>query len=137
VKQVPVWTGELEDRPGAVAEKLAALSAAKANLEFVLARRAAETPGKAVLFLSPIRGAKQAAAASAAGLRQAENLLAVRVEGQDKPGLGARMTKALAEGGINLRGLSAAVIGKRFAVHLALDSATDAAKAVQLLKKLA
>ena len=43
-------------------------------------------------------------------------------------GIGKAITKALAEAGINLRGLSAAAIGKRFVAHLALDTAEDAAK---------
>ena len=34
------------------------------------------------------------------------------------------------------RGLSAAAIGKQFVCYLALDSASDAEKAVALLKKL-
>jgi len=60
----------------------------------------------------------------------------VRAEGTDKPGLGAKMTQALAEKGINLRGLSAAAIGKRFVAHIAVDKAADATKAVRVLKKL-
>jgi hypothetical protein len=46
------------------------------------------------------------------------------------------MTQALAQAGINLRGLSAAAIGRRCVVHLALDSAADAAKATRVLKRL-
>ena len=48
-----------------------------------------------------------------------------------------QLTKALAEAGINLRGLSVAAIGNRYISHLALDTAKDAARAVALLKKLA
>ena len=46
------------------------------------------------------------------------------------------MGPPLAAEGINLRGLSAAVIGREFVVRLALDTSTDAAKAVRILKKL-
>jgi hypothetical protein len=42
----------------------------------------------------------------------------------------------LAEKGLNLRGLSAAAIGKKFVAHIAVDSASDAAKAVRALKGL-
>ena len=52
----------------------------------------------------------------------------MRIEGPDKPGLGAQLTCALAKAGINLRGLSAAAIGKRCVVYLALDTAADAAR---------
>ena len=50
--------------------------------------------------------------------------------------MGAKLTRALAEAGINLRGVSAAALGKRYVTHLALDTASDAAKAAAALKKL-
>jgi hypothetical protein len=134
VKRVDVWTGEMGDRPGGLGEKLAALSAARVSLDFVLARRCPEAPGKAVVFLSPIRGARQVQAAAGAGLAKAENIFSVRVEGPDRPGVGACMAEALAEAGLNLRGLSAAVIGKRFVAHIACDTAADADKVARILK---
>jgi predicted amino acid-binding ACT domain protein len=60
----------------------------------------------------------------------------VRVSGGDKPGRGADIAQTLAENGVNLRGLSGAVIGRKFVVHLALDTAADATEAVRVLKKL-
>ena len=134
VSKVDVWVGGLKDRPGALAKKLRALADAGAELEFLIARRAPEKTGTGVVFLTPFKGAKQLAAAKKAGLRRTKSLNSVRVEGPDKPGLGAKLTEALAAKGINLRGLSAAVIGKRFVMHLALDSAAQAAKAVRVLK---
>jgi hypothetical protein len=116
VKRVDVWMGQLDDRPGGLAEKLAALSATKANLEFVLARRSPERPGQAVVFLAPVKGARQDRAAASAGLGKAKNLFSVRVKGQDKPGLCACMIQAVASAGINLRGLSGMVIGRQFVV---------------------
>jgi hypothetical protein len=50
--------------------------------------------------------------------------------------MGAKLTEALAKAGVNLRGLSAAAIGKRHVTHLALDTVKDAAKAAAVLKKL-
>ncbi len=136
VSKVDVWVGGLKDRPGALAEKLRALADAGAELEFLIARRAPDKPGAGVVFLTPLKGAKQLAAAKKAGLRKARSLNSVQIEGPDKPGLGAKLTEALAAKGINLRGLSAAVIGKRFVMHLALDSSADAAKAVRTLKAM-
>jgi len=46
------------------------------------------------------------------------------------------MTEALAEAGINMRGLSAAAMKKQFVVHLAFDSNADARKAINVLKKI-
>jgi len=136
VSKVDVWVGSLKDRPGALAKKLQALADAGAELAFMIARRAPDKPGRGVVFLTPLKGAAQLGAAKKAGLRKTKSLNSVRVEGADKPGLGAKVSATLAENGVNLRGVSAAVIGRRFVMHLALDSGADAGKAVRLLKKL-
>jgi len=136
LSRIDVWVAAVLDRPGALAQKLHALAEAGASLDFVLARRAPEKPGKGVVFAAPIGGRRQLAAARKAGFRKSRSLCAIRVEGADRPGMGARLTEALAAAGINLRGLSAGVVSKRFVMHLALDKAADAAKATRILKKL-
>jgi hypothetical protein len=136
VSRTDTWAATIDDRPGGLADKLAALAAAGANLEFIIARRAPELRGSGVVFVTPLRGAKQIKAAEAAGFQKTESLHSLRIEGADKPGTGAKVTTALAETGINLRGLSAAAVGKRYVAHLAVDSAQDAAKAAAVLKKL-
>jgi hypothetical protein len=135
VKKVEVWAGEVADRPGGVADKMEALSAAGANLEFVIARRAADKPGTGVLFVTPVKGAKQKSAAQNVGLATSASLQSVRVEGPDRAGLGAKMTRALADAGINLRGLSAAALGRRSISYLAFDNDADADNAVRALRK--
>jgi hypothetical protein len=135
VKKVEVWAGEIADRPGGLAGTVEALSGAGANLEFIVARRAPDKPGTGVVFLTPIKGAKQKGAAQANGLATTDGLHSVRVEGPDKAGLGAKMTNALAEAGINLRGLSAAALGRRGVSYFAFDNAADADAAIRVLKK--
>jgi len=136
VSRIDIWVAGIEDRPGGLAEKLAALAAAGAQLQFVLARRAPDKPGSAVVFLTPVKGSRQIKAAKEAGFHKSQSLRALRVEGRDKPGLGAAITQALADAGINLRGLSAAVVGRRFVLHLALDSSADATKAARILRRM-
>jgi hypothetical protein len=136
VNRTDTWAATIDDRPGGLADKLAALAAAGANLEFMIARRAPEQRGSGVVFVTPLKGAKQIKAAEAAGFQKSGSLHSLRVEGADKPGMGAKLTSALAEAGINLRGLSAAALGKSYVTYLALDTAQDAAKATAVLKKL-
>ena len=136
VTRTDVWAATIEDRPGGLAEKLEALAAAGVSLEFIIGRRMAEQPGKGVVFVTPIKGARQVKAAQAAGFAKAEHLHSVRIEGGDKPGLGAKLTAALAEAGLNLRGISGAALGRRFVAHLALDNAEEAARAAAALKRL-
>jgi predicted amino acid-binding ACT domain protein len=135
IKKVDVWSGEVEDRPGGLVEKLTALSGVGASLEFLIARRAPDKPGTGVIFLTPIKGAKQKSAAQQAGLSTTESLHSVRVEGPDRAGLGTKMTQALADAGINLRGISAAALGRRAVTYFAFDSAADANTAIGVLRK--
>ena len=132
-----MWTCMVDDRAGGTAEKLDQLATAGANLEMVFARRAPEMPDKGLMFVTPIKGAKAVRAAEAAGFHKAPGVISVRVEGGDKPGLGARMARALGDAGISFRGLTAIAIGRKFISYIALDSDGDAAKAVSVLKKLA
>jgi len=133
---VDVWIAKLKETPGSLAGKLAPLSAAGANLDFVFARRSPEKPGTGVVFLAPIKGAKQAAAARKAGFKKTKRLCALCVTGPNKAGRGTAITEAIAEQGINLQGFSAHVIGRKFALHLAFDTSADATKAARAIRKL-
>lgn len=135
LSQVDVWAAEIEDKPGALANKLQALAAGGANLEFVISRRA-EKEGMGVVFVSPIKGAKVIRAAKAAWFDKTASLHCLRIQGPDKPGAGAQITTALAQAGINLRGLSAAAVGKQFIMYIAFDGDQDIKKSAQVLKKL-
>jgi predicted amino acid-binding ACT domain protein len=131
-----IWMAVIDDRAGGAAEKLEALARAGADLEVVFARRTPEHSGQGILFAGPIEGAKVTRAAQEAGFKRAENIHGVRIEGTDKPGLGAKIARTLADGGISFRGMQAQVIGKNFLSFVACDSADDAAKAVKALRKL-
>ena len=131
-----IWSATVDDRAGGAADKLDALARAGANLEMVFARRTPEQPGKGVLFAGPIKGAKAARAAQEAGFSRPDNIHGVRIEGGDKAGLGAKITRALGDAGISFRGMTAIVIGRKFVDYIACDTAEDAAKAVAALRKL-
>ena len=119
------------------AEKLDALRGGGVNLEFIIARRTHEKAKTGVVFVTPIRGAKQLKAAKKAGFKKARSLHGLRVSCSDKRGLGAKLTTVLAEAGINLRGFSGAAIAKKAVFHLAFDTNAAAGKAATLLKKAA
>lgn len=136
VSRVDMWMATIEDRPGGAAEKLEPLAKVGANFEFAFARRTPEDPGKGLLVAMPVKGAKVIKAAQECGLAKPGNIHAVRIEGADKPGVTAKIARAVGDAGINFRALSATAIGKKFVSVLALDTAEDAAKAVSALRKL-
>ena len=137
VERVDTWAASVEDKPGALAGKLTALADAGVNLEFVIARRAPETPGTGVVFVTPIKGAAACRAAAEAGFMRTESLHTVRVEGQDRKGQGADIAGALAEKGLNLRGFAGAAMKKKFVAYIAVDTQADATKASAALRRLA
>jgi hypothetical protein len=135
VERADVWAATIPDRPGGLAEVLAALREAGADLRFVIARRAPEEPGKGVVFVTPLQGDAEISAAAQVGFNVTRHLHSVRVMGPDRPGMAAVLTQKLAEGGINLRGYSASVIGTQFVAYVALDSLDDANRAIEILGK--
>lgn len=135
VERVDVWAATIQDRPGGLAEVLATLREAGADLQFIIARRAPETPGTGVVFVTPLQADREIRAAAQVGFNVAQSLHCVRVMGLDRPGIAAALTQKLADGGISLRGFSASVIDTRFVAYAAVDSLDDANKAIEILEK--
>jgi hypothetical protein len=134
VEKEDVWIASLEDKPGALAGKLTALSDAGADLDFVIARRSPERPGMGVVFVTPLTEDAELKAATAIGFSAINRLHSVRVEGVNEPGIGGKITDKLAAAGINLRGFSSAVIGNRFVLHIGFDTAEIREKAILTIK---
>jgi len=130
-----VWAVTLDDRAGGAADKLEGLAKGGANLEMLLARRTSEQPGKGVMFVTPLKGAKAMKAAQDAGMGKPQNIYSVRIEGGDKAGLGSKIARALGDAGVSFRGMSAVAVGKKFVSYIACDSADDQARAIAALKK--
>lgn len=136
IAKVDVWAGPIKDRPGGLAEKLDALSDAGANLEFLVARREPGKRGAGVVFLAPLKGPKQSRAAKAAGLAKTGGMHSLRVSGPDRPGLVAKVTEAASRAGVNLRGVSAAALGRKSVIYFAFDSSSDAQRTRRIIKRI-
>ena len=134
VEHADVWAAPIEDKSGALALVLAELREAGADLQSIISRRA--EPGKGVVFVTPLRGDREIAVAAQVGFNVAYTLHSVRIMGRDRPGIGAELTQKLADGGINLRGFSASVIGTQFLAYAAVDSLDDANKVIEILEKV-
>ena len=134
VTKVNVWAGDLRDVPGGLADVLEQLSQGGGSIEFLIARRSDNAPGAGKVFLTPVTSSRAKDAAGRAGLQNAANVATLRIEGPDRAGLGGKITRALADEGINVRGVSAAVIGNKFVAYVGFDSEEDAEKATGALK---
>ena len=135
VERIEVWATTIDDKSGRLANILTGLSEAGADLNFILARRAPEQPNKAVVFVTPLQGDAELEAAATLGFSPTTRVHAVRVEGENRPGVAAELTALLAAAGLNLRGFSAAVLGTLFVLYIGFDSTEDAAKAASILQQ--
>jgi hypothetical protein len=135
VELIDVWAATIDDKPGGLAKVLNVLRDAGVDLQFVVARRTPETSGQGVVFVAPLQGDSAIRAATQVGFSVTRTLHSVRVMGLDQLGIIAQLTQALADGGINLRGVSAAVLGTQFIAYLAVDSLDDAEKTIDILQR--
>jgi hypothetical protein len=136
ITKTDVWSAEIKDQPGGLAVCLDTLAAAGANLECLIARRQPNKPGTGLVFVTPLKGRKVRTAAKAAGFHPSKLVATLKVEGADRAGVGARIAQTVAAAGINLRGTSAVVIGRKFVSYLAFDDWTAAGKAAVALRAL-
>jgi len=136
VERVDVWAATIQDETGALASLLKGLQKAGADLQFVIARRSPDRPGKGVVFVTPLLSEQEKIAASRLGFNVTQSLQSIRVRGQDRAGIVADLAQELAKGGINLRGVSASVIGSQFIAFMGFDSPDDVTRAVDVLGRL-
>ncbi len=134
VRKITVWRTEVDNRTGALAQMLEALSVARGSLDVVMGYRIPGQDERAVIEVWPVSGKKMSQAAEAVGLRPSETPTLL-VTGDDRPRLGHSMARALADARINMVFLVAQVVGRRYSAVFGFESAADADRSVGLLKK--
>jgi len=134
VKKITLWRQESGDRPGLMAESLGPLAAQGTSLKVAMGYR---QPGgnTAVIEVSPVSGKKAVAAAQSGGLA-ASTIPTLLVEGDDRPGLGHALARAIADAGINLDFLVAQAVGRKFSAIFGFGNEADARTAASLIKKV-
>ena len=74
IERVDVWAASISDKADGLAQALAALQDAGADLRFIIARRTPDAPGKGVVFVTPLRGDREVQAAAQVGFGIANSL---------------------------------------------------------------
>ena len=134
VKKAILWRREVDNSPGMLANILQPLSEAGADLQVVMAYRYPGGENKAAIELYPVSGKKSAAAAQTAGL--APSISTLLVEGDNRPGLGHAIARAVGDAGINMSFVMAQVVGRRYSAVFGFENEADASKAATLIKKV-
>jgi hypothetical protein len=136
MQRVHVYYAEVEDKPGGIAARLKSLAEAGAHLEYVYSQRSLTKSGMGELYVAPLIGTSELKAAKSAGLHEVSEPIVMRVEGDDKAGLGGRLTQAWEMAGINLHGLVMTVFHGKFVGYVTFDTPQDANKAATILAEL-
>ena len=89
---------------------------------------------KAAIELYPVSGKKSAAAAQTAGLAPS-SISTLLVEGDNRPGLGHAIARAVGDAGINMSFVMAQVVGRRYSALFGFENDADANKAATLIKR--
>jgi hypothetical protein len=133
VKKAILWRREVDNQPGMLANTLQPLSEAGADLQVVMAYRY-RGENKAAIELHPVSGKKSVAAAQTAGLAPS-SISTLLVEGDNRPGLGHAIAKAIGDARINLSFVMAQVVGRRYSALFGFENEADASKAATLIKR--
>ena len=136
VKRITLWRREVENQPGVLARTLEPLAAAGVDLRLVMGYRFPEATTRAAIELYPVTGRKAVAAAEQAGLSEF-GLACLFVEGDNRPGLGAAMGRALSDAGVNIVFLVSQVVGRRFTAVFGFDDEQLAATATKAIRAAA
>src|SRR2546430_1421934 len=113
VKNVQLWSLHGANRKGLLAEVLEPLAAAGANLRVVMGYRHPGEHERATVEVFPVEGAAAEAAARKAGFAPSETACLL-VEGTDRKGLGAQISRALSDAGISMAFLMEETVGRKF-----------------------
>ena len=133
VRPITLWRAEVDNQPGVLAQTLEPFAAAGGDLQVVMGYRLPGDRARAAIEIFPVTGDRALSAAQAAGLSEAA-ISAVHVEGDNRPGLGYAMAKALADAGINIDFFLAQVSGRRHTTVIGFDNREDADRAIPLVQ---
>jgi hypothetical protein len=136
VKSISLWRREVDNQVGSLARTLEPVTKAGATLQVLMGYRYPGEGNKAAIEVYPVAGKKVTAAASEAGL-SGSSIPTLLVQGDDKPGLGHGIAKAISGAGVNMTFFVAQVIGRKFSAVLGFETEADAKTATPLIKKAA
>ncbi|MCP5118415.1 MAG: hypothetical protein GY953_46990 [bacterium] len=134
VRKITLWRAEVANKPGMLAETLGPLAEAEIDLQVVMGYRYPGKESKAAIEVAPITRKKAAKAAEAAGM-EAMPMPTLMVEGNNRPGLGHSIARAISEASINLTFLMAQVVGKRYSAIVGCENDEDAKKVAALIRR--
>jgi len=136
VKKIVLWRKEVDNNAGILANALAPLANAGADIHVVMAYRFPGKESNAAIELYPVTGKKSVTAAKEVGF-SASAIPALLVEGDNRAGLGYATAQAIAGAGISLDFLVAQVVGRKYSAVFGFESDADATKCAAIIRRAA
>lgn len=136
VRPFTLWRVEVDNQPGALARTLEPLAAARVDLQIVMGYRLPGDHARAAIEVAPVTGARAMSAAQAAGFHEA-GIAALRIEGDNRPGLGHAVARALGDAGVNADFVLGQVSRGQHTTVIGFESREDADRAIPLIKRAA
>jgi hypothetical protein len=136
ITRVEIWQTEIQNKPGVLASTLQPLAERRADLKVVMKYSVPGRPSRATVEIFPGTGRRGALAAQAAGFSRSRTPVLL-VEGPNRPGLAYAVANTIAWAGIDVRFLSAQVVGKRYSALLGFKTDEEARKARVLIRRVA
>jgi len=136
IKHVSLWRTNVQNRPGVLAATLEPLAHARTDLKVVICSIHPTRTRRATLEIYPGAGARAEIAARAAGFSRSPTPVLL-VEGENRPGLAYAVANAIAWAGIDLRFLSAQVVGSRYSALLGFKTDQEARDTASLIRRVA
>src|SRR2546430_2016367 len=133
VENIVIWRKEVAHRPGELARALEPLAKAGADLRVIMAYAEGE---RGIIEIGPLSGKKLTDAATQAGF-VASSKPTLLIEGDDRPGLGLEIAKAIAEKGISISFDVTQVIARKYSAVYGFQSADAAKTAAEAIRKAA
>jgi hypothetical protein len=131
VKKVTIWTTEVPHQAGQLANVLRPLAEAGANLQVIMAYAEGS---RGFVEVCPLSGKRHTEAARRAGL-VASDKPTLLVAGDDRPGLGYAIARAIADRGVSISFDVTQVMGKKFSSVYGFHTEEDARAAAGAIKK--
>src|SRR5579883_3082666 len=134
VKKAVLWRREVSNKPGLLAETLAPLAKAGANVKVLMGYAYPGDHTRSAIEVYPVTGTKASVAAKEADLKPSGNIACLHVEGRDQAGLGHRIASELGDAGVNITFVMVQVIGDKYSGFFGFDSEADAEKAKKVIE---
>ncbi len=135
VTRTDILAAKVKDEPGGLAMTLKALADYGADLDCVVGRRRSDKKGEGVVFVSATNANKLYETPDQAGFHGVDRIPTLKIEGPNRPGMGAELTKVIGDAQISMRGLTVTTIGHKFCCFIGFDGVKDLETAQVALEK--